>query len=73
MSLIPRFHCIYEAVPYIFHAVIQELSWFTGEGVEANLQRLAKGAAKKKVLRPQPKLNGDRYANSHGMVTISIK
>jgi hypothetical protein len=30
------------------------------EGVVANLQRLSKGAGKKKVMRPQPKLDVDR-------------
>ena len=30
------------------------------EGVVANLQRLLKGAAKKRVMRPQPKLDVDR-------------
>ena len=32
----------------------------TGDEVLSNLKNLMKGAAKKKVLRPQPKLNADR-------------
>jgi hypothetical protein len=34
-----------------------------GDEVLLNLQKLAKGAAKKKVLRPQPKLDAVRFVS----------
>jgi len=48
----------------------QKLAWlilycflyiFLGDEVLSNLENLAKGAAKKRVSRPQPKLNSQRW------------
>ena len=38
----------------------------------SNLQKLAKGAAKKKVLRPQPKLDAERSVSSFALEVIAV-